>query len=188
MILAAGSYLIKLYNQLMAMSQTAINGFAQIEVQLKRRHDLIPNLVEATRGYMTHENSTLTSVIEARNQASHNLKVSSGTASDLQAIAASEAALGGAMAKFSMVMEAYPNLKADQSVASLMEELTSTENRISFARQLFNDLVTQFNMMRNRFPAVVFAAWIGYREDMSLLEYADAAAFESAPKVDLVGA
>jgi len=162
----------KTYNRLVAMNNQAKNGFNQISVQLQRRYDLIPNLVETVRGYMTHETETLEAVIAARNQAAGQLKnANSGGAEAVSALAGAESALTGALGRMSFVMEDYPELKANESVAQLTEELTSTENRIAFARQSYNDWATAFNV---------------FSENMSLLEFEDQAEIKHAPKVSLV--
>ena len=176
------------YNRLVNMSNQTKNGFNQISVQLQRRYDLIPNLVEAVRGYMSHESETLEAVIAARNEASAKLK-QAGSPTDGAAVASlagAEGALTSALGRMSFVMEDYPELKAIESVAQLTEELTSTENRIAFARQAYNDWATAFNIMRQEFPTVTFANNIGFGDDFSLLEFEDAEAIKRAPKVALV--
>lgn len=189
MVASIGMTVAKTYNRLVAMSNQAKNGFNQISVQLQRRYDLIPNLVEAVRGFMTHESQTLEAVIAARNQAASQLnQVASqpGNASAVTALAGAESALTGALGRMSFVMEDYPELKANESVAQLTEELTSTENRIAFARQSYNDWATAFNVMREAFPTNTFASQIGFSENMSLLEFEDQAEIKYAPKVSLV--
>jgi len=188
-LVSIGLTVSKTYNRLVAMNNQAKNGFNQISVQLKRRYDLIPNLVEAVRGYMAHESETLEAVIAARNQAVGQLKNASGDASGaaaITALAGAESALAGALGRMSFVMEDYPELKANESVAHLTEELTSTENRIAFARQSYNDWATAFNVMREAFPTNTFANYIGFSENMSLLEFEDQAEIQHAPKVSLV--
>ncbi|TWU02143.1 LemA family protein [Stieleria varia] len=189
--LGLAGFVVKIYNLLVSSSQQATNGFAQIEVQLKRRHDLIPSLVEATRAFLGHERETLEAVIKARQQASSNLANASGNLTDataMKGLATSEGALMGAMGRLSMVIESYPDLKANETVANLMEELTSTENRISFARQLYNDLATNFNIQRRCFPTVVVASSVGFGQDLSMLQFDDSAELQHAPKVELVAA
>jgi len=186
-VVSIGLTVAKTYNRLVAMNNQAKNGFNQISVQLQRRYDLIPNLVEAVRGYMTHESQTLEAVIAARNQAASQLKnANSGGAEAVSALAGAESALTGALGRMSFVMEDYPELKANESVAQLTEELTSTENRIAFARQSYNDWATAFNVMREAFPTNTFASQLGYSENMSLLEFEDQAEIKHAPKVSLV--
>ena len=178
----------KCYNRLVAMSNHTKNGFEQISVQLKRRYDLIPNLVETVRGYMDHESETLEAVIAARNTAASQLKNVASNPNDATAVASlagAESALTGAMGRMSFVMEDYPELKANEIVMQLTEELTSTENRIAFARQTFNDLATAFNTIRQSFPTVAIASQIGFADDFTLLEFEDQAEIQHAPKVSL---
>ena len=173
------------YNRLVVLRNRYQNGFAQIEVQLKRRHDLIPNLVETAKGYMTHERETLDAVIQARNQAQGGLERASAQPGDpeaMQNLGSAEGALSGAVGRLFAVMEAYPDLKANQNMMQLSEELTSTENKVAFSRQAFNDSVTAYNTYRQSFPAVVLAASFGHATDASLLEF-DSAAIAEAPKV-----
>ena len=173
------------YNRLVTLRNRFQNAFAQIEVQLKRRHDLIPNLVETAKGYMTHERETLDAVIQARNQAQGGLERASAQPGDpeaMQNLGSAEGALSGAVGRLFAVMEAYPDLKANQNMMQLSEELTSTENKVAFSRQAFNDSVTAYNTYRQSFPAVVLAASFGHATDASLLEF-DSAAIAEAPKV-----
>ncbi|MGB7329433.1 MAG: LemA family protein [Rubripirellula sp.] len=188
-VLAVATLVIRTYNRLVAGHQIVGNSFAQIEVQLKRRYDLIPSLVEAVRAYLDHEHETLEAVIAARSQASSKLPGVGQQLNDPNVVgqwAASESALGGAIGRLAMVIEAYPELKADGRVAGLTEELTSTENRIAFARGLYNDGVTTFNIRRQSFPAIVFAAAIGFGDDLVCLQFDDQPEIYQAPKVELV--
>ena len=177
---------VAIYNQLVSLSNRYKNGFAQIEVQLKRRYDLIPNLVETAKGYMSHERETLEAVIMARNEAAAALGNLSGgdvTASGIKSLSGAETALTGALGKLNVVMEAYPDLKASANMQQLSEELTSTENRVAFSRQGFNDAVMSYNTYRQSFPNIVIANQFGHREDAELLEFEDSAAIQAAPSV-----
>lgn len=179
-------WLVAIYNQLVALKNRQENGFSQIEVQLKRRYDLIPNLVETAKAYMAHERETLEAVINARNDAAAGLAAAAGDPSNgaaIQELAGAEGILGSAMSRLNVVMEAYPDLKANQNMMQLTEELTSTENKVAFARQAFNDQVTEYNTYRSSFPPVMFAATFGHPTDAELLEFEDSAAIQAAPKV-----
>jgi LemA protein len=156
-----------IYNRLVTLRQRFLNAFSQIDVQLKRRHDLIPNLVESVKGYMAHERQTLEAVTQARNAASSAIAAAAANPRDASAIASAasaENALVAALAQFRITAEAYPNLKADRTVAQFMEELTSTENRVGFARQAYNDAVMEYNAARQRFPAAVLASPLGFAD------------------------
>jgi len=158
-------YVIGIYNSLVQLRNRFKNAFAQIDVQLKRRHDLIPNLVETAKGYLSHEKETLENVIKARNQAASAREAAAAnpdSASSMKSLKASEGALAGALTGFFALSEAYPDLKANQNMMQLTEELTSTENKISFARQAFNDAVMRYNTSREQFPAVVFAGALNF--------------------------
>jgi LemA protein len=177
---------IGVYNRLVTLKNRWQNAFAQIEVQLKRRYDLIPNLVETAKGYMAHERETLEAVIAARNSARSGLAAAAAAPTDaaaVQALAGAENALQQAMSRFSVVMEAYPDLKANQNMLQLSEELSSTENRVAFARQAFNDSVMDYNSYKQSFPAVVFAGSFGHAKDATLLEFEDSAAIQAAPVI-----
>ncbi|MBK5205347.1 MAG: LemA family protein [Polaromonas sp.] len=179
-------YGIAIYNQLVTLRNRYKNAFAQIEVQLKRRYDLIPNLVETAKGYLKHERQTLESVIAARNEASSMLSSAAaapGDAAAMKGLMGAEGKLSGAMMNMRMVMEAYPDLKASQNMMQLSEELTTTENKVSFARQAFNDQVMAYNTYRQSFPPVFFAPMFGHAQDAVLLEFEDSAAIQAAPKV-----
>ena len=179
-------YGISIYNQLVALKNRFQNAFSQIEVQLKRRYDLIPNLVETAKAYITHERETLEAVTAARNQAMAGLKAAAaepGNAAAMGQLAGAEGALAGALGRFNMVMEAYPDLKASANMQQLSEELTSTENRVAFSRQAFNDAVMTYNTYKQSFPQIVFAGIFGHKDDATLLEFADSAQIQDAPKV-----
>lgn len=159
-------YLIGVYNKLVALRNRFKNAFAQIDVQLKRRYDLIPNLVETAKAYLKHERETLEAVIAARNAAAaagQKAAASPDNPSALKALAGAETVLTGAMGRFFALAEAYPDLKANQNMQQLSEELTSTENKVAFARQSFNDAVMVYNTTREQFPAVIFAGMLGFQ-------------------------
>jgi LemA protein len=179
-------YAIAIFNKLIALRNRFENAFAQIEVQLKRRYDLIPNLVETAKGYMSHERETLEAVIAARNAAASGLAAAAANPSSAVAIrdlAGQEGALGAALGRLNVVMEAYPDLKANQNMMQLSEELTSTENKVAFARQAFNDQVMAYNTYKQSFPPVVVATIFGHGADATLLKFEDSAQIQAAPKV-----
>lgn len=178
-------WVISLYNGLVVLRNRFKNAFAQIDVQLRRRYDLIPNLVETAKGYLAHERETLTAVIEARNVAAGAAKALAGAPGDptaMKAFASAEAGLAGVLSKLMMVAERYPELKADRQMARVSEELTSTENRIAFARQAFNDAVTEYNTKRELFPSSIIAGIFNF-PPAALLETTASEAQREAPKV-----
>ncbi len=179
-------YIISIYNTLVTLKNRYENGFSQIEVQLKRRYDLIPNLVETAKAYLKHEADTLTAVVEARNEAMAGLKAvasNPSSAAAMSKLAGAEGALAGAMSRFNVTVEAYPELKANTNMMQLTEELTSTENKVAFARQAFNDAVTAYNIYRQSFPPVFFASKFGHPTDATLLEFEDSVQIQTAPTV-----
>ncbi|WP_028116863.1 LemA family protein [Ferrimonas senticii] len=185
-VLAVIVTLVMIFNTLVSLRNRHQNAFAQIEVQLKRRYDLIPNLVETAKGYLKHEKETLEAVIAARNQAMAGLnaaKADLANADAIGALAGAESALAGALGKLNVVVEAYPELQANQNMMQLSEELTATENRVAFARQGFNDAVMAYNEYKQKFPAVLFAGLFGHGKDATLLQFADSAAIAEAPNV-----
>lgn len=183
-VLALAGILVSVYNSLVRLRNRFKNAFSQIEVQLKRRYDLIPNLVETAKAYMAHERDTLEAVISARNQAAAGLSSAAKdqTGAGVAQLATAEGALGGALGRLFAVMEAYPDLKANQNMMQLTEELTSTENKVAFARQAYNDSVMAYNTYRQSFPPVLFAGMFGHSRDAELLNFGDAKIHE-APKV-----
>jgi LemA protein len=176
---------IVIYNKLTRLRNAIANAFAQIDVQLKRRYDLIPNLVETARKYLQHERETLEAVIAARNQAqaaAGKARADLSGAGNVAALGAAEAALGGALGKLMLVVEAYPELKADRNMREFAEELTSTENRIGFARQAYNDNVLDYNDAAMQFPASIVARLFGF-DPATALQSTQSAAERSAPAV-----
>ncbi len=164
-VLLVGLWVMGAYNGLVTLRNRFKNAFAQIDVQLKRRYDLIPNLVETVKGYMKHERDTLEAVIKARNAASSASTAAAanpGNPAAMQQLMGAEAALTGTLGKLFALSEAYPDLKANQNMAQLMEELTSTENKVSFARQAFNDAVMAYNTKREVFPSNLVAGMFNF--------------------------
>jgi len=177
---------VSIFNQLVTLRNRFLNAFAQIEVQLKRRYDLIPNLVETAKGYLAHERGTLESVIAARNQALSGLQAAAADPANAEAmkrLGTAEGSLAGALGRLNVVVEAYPDLKANQNMMQVSEELTSTENKVAFARQAYNDQVMAYNTYKQTFPPVLLAGFFGHRQDATLLEFADRAQIQDAPKV-----
>src|SRR5437899_124211 len=173
-------WMIAAYNGLISLKNQTLNAFKQIDVQLKRRHDLIPNLVNAVRGAMDFEKSTLEAVIQARNQA---VKINAGGPEAMKQISQAENQLSGALSRLLVTIERYPDLKATGNVSQLQEELTSTENRIAFARQLYNDTATQYNTKQQQFPTTLVAG-LAHAERTDLWEIEDQAE-RAVPQVDL---
>ena len=183
-IVGAVLFAISIYNRLVAGRNRFKNAFAQIDVQLTRRHDLIPNLVETAKGYIKHERETLEAVTNARNMAVAGLKAAAKDPSDpdaMKQLAQAEQGLSGALGRLFAVAEAYPDLKANQNMMQLSEELTTTENKVAFARQAYNDSVMQYNTLRESFPNNFFAGWFTFLP-AELLEIEDEAKRE-VPKV-----
>ncbi len=165
LIVGAVLFAISIYNRLVVGRNRFKNAFAQIDVQLTRRHDLIPNLVETAKGYMAHERETLEAVINARNTAVAGLKNAAKDPTDPEAmknLAQAEQGLSGALGRLFALSEAYPDLKANENMMQLSEELTTTENKVAFARQAYNDSVMQYNTVRESFPNNFFAGWFSF--------------------------
>ncbi|MCK4873062.1 MAG: LemA family protein [Phycisphaerales bacterium] len=178
--------IVGIFNKLVTLRARFKNAFSQIEVQLKRRYDLIPNLVETAKGYIKHERETLEAVIQARNQAQAGLQQAAANPGDPAAMGAlmgAEGALAGSLGKLFALAEAYPDLKANQNMMQLSEELTSTENKVAFSRQAFNDAVTAYNTYKQTFPPVFFAGMFGHSQNAMLLEF-DSQKIAEAPKVE----
>lgn len=164
-IVLAGIFLAVIYNRLVLLRNRLQNAFSQIDVQLNRRHDLIPNLVEAVKGYMAHEKQTLERVVAARNAAAGALaSANTNSPAALASLAGAESALTAALGQIFALKESYPDFKANQNTLRLMEELSSTENRVAFARQAYNDSVMLYNTARQRFPDTIFAGIFGFKE------------------------
>lgn len=170
-ILVLVFWAVGIYNNLIRGRRSYVNAFAQIDVQLTRRYDLIPNLVEIAKGYMAHEKGTLEAVITARNQAMSGLKAAQanpGDATAMQSLTGAEGQLSGALGRLFALSEAYPDLKANQNMMQLSEELSSTENKVAFARQAFNDAVMHYNVLREMFPNSILAGTFNFKEAASL--------------------
>jgi LemA protein len=184
-VVAIVIWAIMIYNGLVALRNRFKNAFSQIDVQLKRRYDLIPNLVETVKGYMAHERNTLEAVIRARGDAlgaSQRAAAAPGDPAAMRGLAQAEGVLGGALGRLMAVFEQYPELKANQNVLGLQEELTSTENKVAFARQAFNDSVMEYNTRRESFPDVIFAGLFRF-DAAELLQSTDSGEERKAPKV-----
>ncbi len=184
-IVIAAVWAISIYNGLVTLRNRFKNAFAQIDVQLKRRYDLIPNLVESVKGYMAHERGTLDAVIKARGNAVSAAQAAAanpGSPGAMQGLSQAEGALGGALGRLLAVFEQYPDLKANQNVLSLQEELSSTENKIAFSRQAYNDSVMEYNTKRESFPDNIFAGFFGFGP-AELLQSTESADERKAPKV-----
>jgi len=175
-------WVIGAYNGLIALKNQTFNAFKQIDVQLKRRHDLIPNLVSAVKGAMEFERETLEAVIQARNQAV-KVQADASPSGGVKALAAAEAQLGAALSRLNVVVEQYPQLKATANIGQLQEELASTENRVAFSRQMYNDTATQYNTKQQQFPTNLVAG-LAKATPAELWEIEDQAERET-PKVDL---
>ena len=183
-VLIVALMLITLYNRLVTLRNRYKNAFSQIDVQLTRRNDLIPNLVEVAKGYMSHEKGTLEAVIQARNQAvsaGQRAAANPGDAAAMTALNGAEGALGGALGRLFALSEAYPDLKANTNMLALQEELSSTENKIAFSRQAYNDSVMQYNTQRETFPTVMVAGMFGFQE--AQLFEVESPEVRKAPKV-----
>ena len=186
-VLLAG-WLIAAYNKLVALKARFENAFAQINVQLTRRYDLIPNIVKVAKSYLEHESKTLQDVIEARNGAVSSLKEAAatpGNPASIEALNTAEKRLAGSFQGLRVQLEAYPDLKANTVMMQLSEELTSTENRVAFARQAFNDSATAYNIQRNSFPTALVANAFGHTRDAALLVFDNEKDIQTAPKIDL---
>lgn len=179
-------YIVSIFNRLVYTKNRYINSFSQIGVQLKRRYDLIPSLVEVAKQYMEHEKSTLERVIAARNGASKHLSEANSNPSDptiIRQISEAENNLRRAISQFSMVMEDYPLIKADTTMQNLQEELSTTENKIAFARQFYNDSVMEYNIYRQSFPQTLLASLFGHANDAAMIEFDDAKEIQNPPKM-----
>jgi len=184
-VVAIAVWAVTIYNGLVALRNRFKNAFAQIDVQLKRRYDLIPNLVEVAKGYIKHERETLEAVIKARNQAvaaATAAGANPGNPAAMQNLGAAEGALTGVLGRLFALAEAYPDLKANTNMLSLQEELSSTENKVAFSRQAFNDAVMEYNTKRESFPDTIFAGMFGFGP-AELLAATESAEERKAPKV-----
>src|SRR5438477_1813485 len=184
-IVVIALWAVGIYNRLVSLRNRFKNAFSQIDVQLKRRYDLIPNLVESVKGYMQHERGTLEAVVQARGSAvsaAQRAAAQPGDAAAMQGLAQAEGALGGALGRLLAAFEQYPDLKANQNVLGLQEELSSTENKIAFSRQAYNDSVMEYNTKRESFPDNIFAGMFGFTA-AELLQSIESPEERKAPKV-----
>ncbi|HEV8096760.1 MAG TPA: LemA family protein [Burkholderiales bacterium] len=184
-IVVLAFWAVSIYNRLVQVRNRFKNAFAQIDVQLKRRYDLIPNLVETAKGYIKHERETLEAVIKARNQAvtaANAAGANPGNPAAMQGLSQAEGALTGVLGRLFALSEAYPDLKANQNMLAIQEELSSTENKVAFARQAFNDSVMEYNTKRESFPDAIFAGMFGF-SPAELLQATESAEERKAPQV-----
>jgi LemA protein len=184
-IVVLAFWAVSIYNRLVQLRNRFKNAFAQIDVQLKRRYDLIPNLVETAKGYIKHERETLEAVIKARNQAvtaANAAGANPGNPAAMQGLSQAEGALTGVLGRLFALSEAYPDLKANQNMLAIQEELSSTENKVAFARQAFNDSVMEYNTKRESFPDAIFAGMFGF-SPAELLQATESAEERKAPQV-----
>ena len=184
-IVVLAFWAVSIYNRLVQLRNRFKNAFAQIDVQLKRRYDLIPNLVETAKGYIKHERETLEAVIKARNQAvtaANAAGANPGNPAAMQGLSQAEGALTGMLGRLFALSEAYPDLKANQNMLAIQEELSSTENKVAFARQAFNDSVMEYNTKRESFPDTIFAGMFGFSA-AELLQAIESAEERKAPQV-----
>lgn len=183
-VVVVAFYIMNIYNRLVALKNQYLNAFAQIEVQLKRRFDLIPTLVETAKGYMQHEKETFENIVNARNGASSSLKnAKPDDEGSMKELGDANNRLSSEVSKFNILMEAYPDLKANENMIKLHEELTTTENKVSFARQAYNDAIMMYNTYRQSFPANMLAVRFGHPKDASLLEFDDSEQIQKMPEV-----
>jgi LemA protein len=184
-LVALAIWAVSIYNGLVASRNRYKNAFSQIDVQLKRRYDLIPNLVETAKGYLKHERETLEAVIKARNEAVNAAQAAGanpGNPAAMQQLAQADGALSGVLGRLFALSEAYPDLKANQNMMALQEELTSTENKVAFARQAYNDSVMSYNTTRESFPNTIFAGMFGFGA-AELLQSTESAEERKAPQI-----
>jgi len=184
-IIGLAVWAVGIYNGLVALRNRYKNSFSQIDVQLKRRYDLIPNLVEVVKGYLKHERETLEAVIKARNQAvaaAQGAAANPGNPAAMQSLGQAEGALSGVLGRLFALAEAYPDLKANQNMLAIQEELTSTENKVAFARQAFNDAVMEYNTRRESFPDNIFSGMFRF-DAAEFLNATESAEERKAPKV-----